>query len=82
MISLLSNLQLFLKYGYSVVLYDTQTSQLQQAESYISSELQSMQAESGLVATDLMKKLKLTKKLEEVMEDVFYVQVCCCIQYM
>ena len=75
MVSLLSTLQLFLKYGYSVVLYDTQASQLQQAESYISSELQSMQAECGLVATDLIKKLKLTEKLEDTMENVFYVQV-------
>ena len=34
-----------------------------------------MQAEGGPVASDLMKKLKLTENLKEAMDDVFYVQV-------
>jgi len=66
---------LFLKFGYDVVLFDTQTSQLQQAESYISSELESMQTEGELVANDILKKLRLTDDLKEAMEDAFYVQV-------
>ena len=67
--------KLFLRNGYNVNLFDTQKSQLQQAQSYISSELESMQAEGGPVASDIMKKLKVTENLKEAMEDVFYVQV-------
>ena len=66
---------MFLKSGYSVVLFDTQTAQLQQAQSYISTELEAMQAEGGPVANDVMKKLKLTENLKEAMDEVFYVQV-------
>ena len=71
----LLTLQLFLKSGYGVVLFDTQASQLQQAHTYISSELQAMQAEGGPVANDVIKNLRLTENLKEAMEDVFYVQV-------
>lgn len=51
-------------------------SQLQQAQSFITSELESMQAEGGVVASDIIKKLTLTENLKEAMEDVIYVQVC------
>ena len=74
-----SILQLFLKSGYSVVLFDTQTSQLQQAQGYISSELEAMQVEGGPLVSDVMKKLKLTENLKEAMDGVFYVQVNYCV---
>ena len=38
-----------------------------------------MQAEGGLVASDVIKNLRLTENLKEAMEDVFYVQVSCSI---
>lgn len=61
------------------MLFDTQSSQLQQAHDYISSELDSIQAEGVPMTNEIMKNLKLTENMKEAMEDVFYVQVSHCM---
>jgi len=66
---------MFLCAGYEVALFDTQLSQLQIAQAYISSELESMQKEGGCNASELIKKLTLTEDLKEAMDGTMYVQV-------